>query len=72
MPLKPVKKLDTMRAKGEIIAFEIANRGSRRIDQSQVLPGLAVALLEEALHRSRQTNHGKVSAWLLSQLQSAM
>lgn len=57
--------------KVEIIAFEIANRGSRRIDQSQVLPGLAIALLEEALRRSRQTNHGKVSAWLLSQFQSA-
>lgn len=57
--------------KVEIIAFAIANCGSRRIDQSQVLPGLAISLLEEALHRSRQTNHGKVSAWLLSQFQSA-
>jgi Uma2 family endonuclease len=54
----------------QVIAFEIQNRGSRRIDQSQVLPGLDIALLEEAFRRSRQMNHGKVSAWLLSQFQS--
>ena len=54
----------------QVIAFEIENRGSRRIDQSQVLPGLDIALLEEAFRRSRQMNHGKVSAWLLSQFQS--
>lgn len=54
----------------QIIAFEIQNLGSRRIDCSQVLPGLEITLLEEALRLSRQMNHGKVSAWLLSQLQS--
>jgi Uma2 family endonuclease len=53
----------------QVIAFEIQNRGSRRIDQSQVLPGLDIAVLEEAFRRSRQMNHGKVSAWLLSQFQ---
>jgi len=53
----------------QIIAFEIQNRGSRRIDESQVLAGLNIALLEEALRRSRQMNHGKVSAWLLSEFQ---
>jgi Uma2 family endonuclease len=53
----------------QVLAFEIQNRGSRRIDQSQVLPGLDIALLEEAFRRSRQMNHGKVSAWLLSQFQ---
>ncbi len=45
-----------------VIAFEIENRGSRRIDQSQVLPGLNIAVLEQAFRRSRQMNHGKVSA----------
>ena len=54
----------------QVIAFEIQNRGSRRIEQSQVLPGLEIALLEEAFQRSRQMNHGKVSAWLLSQFQA--
>ena len=54
----------------QVIAFEIQNRGSRRIDESQVLPGLEMAVLEEAFRRSRQMNHGKVSAWLLSQFQA--
>lgn len=53
----------------QVIAFEIENRGSRRIDESQVLPGLKIELLEEAFRRSRQMNHGKVSTWLLSQFQ---
>jgi Uma2 family endonuclease len=54
----------------QVLAFEIQNRGSRRIDESQVLPGLDIALLEEAFRRSRQMNHGKVTAWLLSQFQA--
>lgn len=54
----------------QVIAFEIENRGSRRIDQSQVLPGLSIAVLEETFRRSRQMNHGKVTAWLLSQFQA--
>lgn len=53
----------------QIIAFEIQNQGSRRIYSSLVLPGLDIALLEEAMRRSRQMNHGKVSAWLLSEFQ---
>lgn len=53
----------------EVLAFTIENGGSRRITQSQVLPGLAITLLEEAFRRTRQLNHGKVSAWLLSQFQ---
>jgi Uma2 family endonuclease len=51
----------------QIIAFAIANQGSRRITQSQVLPGLDLAILEAALRKSRTMNHGKVSVWLLSQ-----
>lgn len=54
----------------QILAFKIENRGSYRIEQSQVFAGLEIALLEEALGRSRQMNHGKVSAWLLSQFQA--
>ncbi|WP_013320702.1 Uma2 family endonuclease [Gloeothece verrucosa] len=55
--------------KVEIIAFRVENRGSRRIEQSEVFLGLEIGLLEEALRRSREMNHGKVSAWLLSQFQ---
>ena len=46
----------------QIIAFAIQDRGSHRIYHSQLLAGLEIALLEEALRRSRQMNHGKVSA----------
>lgn len=52
-----------------IIAFAIEKGGSRRITESQVLPQLAISLLEEALRRTRQMNHGKVSTWLLAQFQ---
>lgn len=54
----------------KVIAFKVENQGSYRIKESQVLPGLEMGILEEAFRRSRQTNHGKVSAWLLSQFQS--
>lgn len=54
----------------QIFAFAVENQGSRRIQHSQVLPGLPIALLQEAFHRSRQSNHGKVSAWLLQQFQT--
>ncbi|MEM1169794.1 MAG: Uma2 family endonuclease [Cyanobacteria bacterium P01_H01_bin.35] len=54
----------------EIIAFAIANGGSQRINQSQVLPGLAISLLQEALQRSRQENQAQVYTWLFNQFQS--
>ncbi len=55
--------------KAQIIAYSVADRGSKRIDVSQVLPGLAIALLEEALRRSQTTDQSQAGAWLLSQLQ---
>lgn len=51
----------------QLLAFAVENRGSRRIEQSLVLPGLDLAILRSAFQRSRKTNHGKVSAWLLAQ-----
>lgn len=53
----------------QIIAFMIENQGSRKIERSQVLTGLEISLLEEALRRSRQMNHGKVTSWLISEFQ---
>ncbi|MCR8526225.1 Uma2 family endonuclease, partial [Escherichia coli] len=47
----------------QIIAFVIANGGSKRIDQSQVLPDLTIYLLNEALRRSRKVNQAEVDAW---------
>ncbi|NEQ39267.1 MAG: Uma2 family endonuclease [Okeania sp. SIO3I5] len=54
----------------EVIAFTIANRGSQKINESQVLPGLAISLLQEALQRSRQENQAQVYTWLFSQFQT--
>ncbi|MGF1567521.1 MAG: Uma2 family endonuclease [Nodosilinea sp.] len=51
----------------DVFAFAIESGGSRRITQSVVLPDLDIALLKEAFRRSRQTNHGQVSSWLLAQ-----
>ncbi|MBD2119395.1 Uma2 family endonuclease [Trichocoleus sp. FACHB-262] len=53
-----------------ITAFRILpNRASQRIAQSQVLPGLAIALLEEALQRSRQMDNSHVGAWFMAEAQ---
>jgi Uma2 family endonuclease len=53
----------------QILAYAIADQGSRRIQESQVLPGLIIAVLEEALRRSRETDQSQVGAWLLAQFQ---
>jgi hypothetical protein len=53
----------------QVIAFAVADGGSRRMQESQVLPGLKISLLEEALQRSRQTDQSQVVAWLLAQFQ---
>ncbi|MDZ8050468.1 MAG: Uma2 family endonuclease [Aulosira sp. ZfuVER01] len=55
----------------QVIAFAVANGGSRKITQSQVLPGLEISLLEEAFRRTRQMNQSQVVAWLLSQFQQS-
>ncbi|MBW4688923.1 MAG: Uma2 family endonuclease [Komarekiella atlantica HA4396-MV6] len=54
----------------QVMAFAVENLGSRRITESQVLPGLAISLLNDALRRTRQMNQGQVGAWLLTQFQS--
>ncbi|MBH8566218.1 Uma2 family endonuclease [Nostoc sp. CENA67] len=53
----------------QIIAYAVADQGSKRIQESQVLPKLAIATLEEALRRSREINQSEVGVWLLSQFQ---
>lgn len=53
--------------KAQITAFKIVpNGGSQRISESVVLPKLAIALLEEGLQRSRQTDHTSVASWFLT------
>ena len=52
-----------------IVAFQIVKNGSRRIAESQVLPGLAIAVLREALEMSRTMDQAQVGAWLIGQFQ---
>lgn len=49
----------------QVIAFEIADRRSGQITESQVLPGLAMATLEMALERSQQEEDATITRWLL-------
>jgi Uma2 family endonuclease len=53
----------------QIIAYAIADQGSKRIRESQVLPGLAITILEEALRCSREMNQSEVGSWLLRKFQ---
>lgn len=49
----------------EIVAFTIADRRSGEIQDSLVLPGLEIALVEEALKRSQTEDDGEINRWLL-------
>ncbi|NJN86640.1 MAG: Uma2 family endonuclease [Leptolyngbyaceae cyanobacterium SL_7_1] len=53
----------------EVFAYTIVDQGSQRIQESKVLPGLSIALVEAALRRSRETDQAEVGAWLLHQFQ---
>lgn len=59
--------VDTQNA--QIIAYSIADRGSKRIEASLVLPGLKLNILEQALQQSWENDQSQVSAWLLTQFQ---
>lgn len=52
-----------------IVAFQIVKNGSRRIIESQVLPGLAISVLREALEMSRTMDQAQVGIWLMAQFQ---
>jgi Uma2 family endonuclease len=55
----------------QILAFSIAADGStRRIQESRVLPGLKLEILEQALQRSRQENQSTTTAWIMQQFQA--
>lgn len=51
---------------GRIIAFALSAMEATLIDESQVLPGLAIAIVKEALRRSKTEDDGAVSRWLLA------
>ncbi len=52
-----------------IIAFAIHDGGSKQIQQSLVLQNLDLSILEEALRKTREEDHGKVGAWLMQQFE---
>lgn len=54
----------------KMITFRIIKGGSQRIYCSQILPGLEIALLNEALRRSRESNQSQVGQWLMEQFQN--
>lgn len=56
-------------AESEIIAFAIQNQGSYQIRESQVLPGLSISLVEEALKRSKTEDDGTITRWLMTTFQ---
>lgn len=59
--------------KALITAFKIiANNGSQRITVSEILPRLAIALLEEGLQRSRTMDNTEVGSWFLAQVQASL
>lgn len=53
----------------QLLAYAVSDRGSLRIDVSQVLPELLISTLTEALCHSRQTDQSQVGAWLINQFQ---
>jgi Uma2 family endonuclease len=55
--------------KTQIVAFQIVESGSHRITQSQVLPGLKISVLSEALSMSRQMDDSQIVAWLMKNFQ---
>lgn len=54
----------------QIYAFEIFDRGSKRIDTSLVLPNLSIATIIEALNRSKEQNQTQIGQWLMSEFQT--
>ncbi|OLP16548.1 hypothetical protein BST81_20325 [Leptolyngbya sp. 'hensonii'] len=50
-----------------VIAFAIADGGSRQIQVSAVLPSLPMTVIAEALRRSQSEDDGAVNRWLFEQ-----
>lgn len=55
-------------AEQQVIAFAVAEGGSRQIRVSGVLPGLEMSLVEEALHRSQTEDDTTLMGWLMETL----
>jgi Uma2 family endonuclease len=55
-------------AEQQVVAFAVAEGGSRQIRVSGVLPGLEITLIEEALHRSQTEDDTTLMGWLMKAL----
>jgi Uma2 family endonuclease len=55
----------------QVIAFAMQDGGSKRIIESIVLPGLAIATLNEAFRRTRDMNQRLVTSWLIEKFQQS-
>jgi Uma2 family endonuclease len=53
----------------QIYAFTISDRGSKRIDNSLVLPQLFISLLINALKHSQELDQAKIGQWLMGEFQ---
>lgn len=57
-------------ATSEVLAFAVEQGGSREIRDSQVLPGLVLSTVEEAMGRSATEDDGAIARWLLQIFQT--
>ncbi len=48
-----------------VIAFSISDGRSGTVDESSILPGLSISLVESALKRSQTEDDGAINRWLL-------
>jgi hypothetical protein len=55
-------------AEQQVVAFAVAEGGSRQIRASGVLPGLEITLIEAALHRSQTEDDTTLMGWLMEAL----
>jgi Uma2 family endonuclease len=55
-------------AEQQLIAFVVAEGGSRQIRVSGVLPALKMSLIEEALYRSQTEDDTTLMGWLMEAL----
>lgn len=53
-----------------VYAFEIFDRGSRRIDTSLVLPQLSIDTITTALNLSKEQNQTQIGQWLMKEFQT--
>ena len=53
-----------------VYAFEIFDRGSRRIDTSLVLPQLSIETITTALNLSKEQNQTQIGQWLMKEFQT--